>query len=165
VWTSAFRRRWVRWLIVALVLFLAFLGATVLLFIWPRTDGVARLPAGLRLMREHVARVLVLGTAPKSPLCHGAAPYEVVCFQPKPFSTRGEARFVAALAARRGWHRLELVTSRWHVTRARLLLRRCYHGRVRVVGAKPRDDLPQLTEDIVHEWGGLVYALTLARGC
>lgn len=153
---------------------------TAYLFLWPPSDQVVpadavvvfgarsrpeRLAAGLRLMRRHIAPVLVLGTAPRSRLCHGGAAFEVVCFIPKPFSTRGEARFVGRLAARRHWNSLDLVTSRWHTTRAGLLLRRCFNGKVHVLGAKPTDDLPQLAEDVAHEWGGVIYALTWARGC
>ncbi len=70
---------------------------------------------------------------------------------------------VAALAEKRGWRSLALVTSTYHVTRARLLLDRCFEGRVDVVDAKPSDRLP--VRSIVHEWGGLAYALSVARGC
>ena len=174
------RRRVVRWLLVALLLVLAWLAATAYLFVWPPTDSIGpadavvvlgsrsrpeRLPEGLRLMHEHIAPVLVLMTPPAGPLCHRKARFEIICLNPKPFSTRGEARGVARLAERHGWHSLAVVTSRWHVTRARVLLRRCYHGSLRLAGANPSDNAVEYGEDVAQEWAGLLYALTLARGC
>ena len=99
-------------------------------------------------------------------LCAGGlTTYEVLCLSPKPDNTRTEARAVGQLAKSRTWRRVIVVTSTYHVTRARLLFRRCVSGAVDVVGQRPpygrRDALAQVR----HEWLGFVYALTLARGC
>jgi uncharacterized SAM-binding protein YcdF (DUF218 family) len=60
---------------------------------------------------------------------------KVLCFEAVPFSTRGEARTVARLAHERGWRSIVVVTSRFHVTRAHMLFRRCYGGRLTFVAA------------------------------
>ncbi len=122
-------------------------------------------------MRQGFGRVLVISrardpdwTAPDR-LCAGDSRFQVVCFRAKVFTTRGEARAVATLASRYRWHSFLLVTSTYHVTRARLLYRRCLGGRVDVVGASPRASLTEWASRLMHEWGGLVYAWTVAHGC
>jgi len=154
---------------------------TARLFLWPRTDDVRRadavvvfgarsrqerLPAGLRLIDRGVAPVLVLSAAPQGFPCRSPRQkrLEVICFTPHPFSTRGEAQTVGRLAARRGWRSIVLVTSTWHVTRARMLLRRCFDGKVLAVAARPRDK-GDTVESIIREWGVLLQAIGWARGC
>ena len=44
-----------------------------------------------------------------------------------------DARAIARLARERGWSSIVVVTSRFHVTRARMLFRRCYRGALSVV--------------------------------
>ena len=61
---------------------------------------------------------------------HRYAGARVVCFTAVPFSTRGEAETVARLARARGWHSVVVVTSTFHITRAHMLFRRCFHGRL-----------------------------------
>jgi uncharacterized SAM-binding protein YcdF (DUF218 family) len=169
-------------LVIGVLLLAIGLALTARLFLWPRTDDARhvdavvvfgarsrpeRLPAGLRLIDRGLAPVLVLASAPlEHPLCRSPRRkrLEVICFTPDPFSTRGEARTVGRLAARRGWRSLVLVTSTWHVTRARMLLRRCFDGEVLAVAARPRDK-GDTVESIVREWGGLFEALIWARGC
>jgi uncharacterized SAM-binding protein YcdF (DUF218 family) len=171
----------------ALGLVVALAGATAWLFFAPPTDepsrsdavvvlgpgkGGERIEAGLRLLRDDIARVLVLsegrssGREEQRALCGRADQrFEVICFRADPFSTRGEARTVAALATARGWRSIVVVTSTYHVVRARMLFGRCYHGRLRVVDAHPSAGLLQTVRAIAHEWGGIVYGLTFGRGC
>lgn len=98
-----------------------------------------RLPVGLELVERGVAPVLVIsdGLDPRSPLanrlCRNRA--QVLCPKPDPYSTRGEARLVARLAAERGWDSIVVVSSRFHLFRARILFARCYGGRLAFVGA------------------------------
>jgi hypothetical protein len=49
---------------------------------------------------------------------------------PAPYSTRGEAEAFARLADRRGWRSVVVVSSRYHLLRARMLFERCYDGKV-----------------------------------
>src|SRR5438132_5812469 len=119
------------------VLVLAWLVATGVLFVWPSTDSPGRADAvvvlsggrdrrldpALRLMRQRVAPVLVISGAGYDEkwkkargLCaHGAQGFRVLCFDPTPYSTRGEARGIARLAREHGWRKVDVVTSRYHV--------------------------------------------------
>jgi uncharacterized SAM-binding protein YcdF (DUF218 family) len=80
-----------------------------------------------------------------------------------PYSTRGEARTVVRLAGARGWRSIVVVTSRFHVTRAHMLFRRCWHGPLSMVGA------PSTWWKLPIEWasetGKLLVQLTVQRGC
>ena len=175
--------RWAFRLALFTVLVLVFLGATVYLFVLPHMDRVTRadavvvlsggktdrLPKGLALVRARVAPTLVIsdGLAAGYPqanrLCRGGRPFHVVCFRPDPYSTRGEAEGVARLARKHGWRSLVVVTSRYHVFRARLLFRRCFHGPLAVVGSQP--SLEHFVLGAVQEWPKLVYEETILRSC
>lgn len=151
--------------------------------LWPHADEVVhadalvvlsgdhgeRLARAKELMARGVAPTLVLAGAPDSSevlrLCGGGQDFEVVCLRPEPDSTRAEARATAALAARRGWRTVVVVTSVPHVSRARLLFRRCFRGRTQVVGAALPYGGRLAVQARVHEVVGLLYAWTWARGC
>ncbi len=60
---------------------------------------------------------------------------QVTCFIPEPHTTRGEAIRIGELADERGWDRVTVVTSDFHVTRSRLLISGCVDIDVAVVGA------------------------------
>ena len=162
----------------------AWLVAAMFLFVWPdddeprREDAIVvlaggkslRLDKALELVGDGVSRTLVLsdGRDPGWPeanrLCNGARrELDVVCFRPDPYSTRGEAEDVAALARRHGWKRLAVVTSTTHVYRARLLFERCLDAQVDVVAAGHR--WPYVANAVVFESLKLLYAATLDRDC
>lgn len=161
----------------------ALVACSAVLFVWPSDDSPAhasavvvlagakkpRLDKGLELMRRGVAPVLVIsdGWDPTWPqanrLCAGHAPFRVYCFHANPYSTRGEAENVSRMAQSHGWRSLVVVTSAYHVRRAKLLFDRCFSGRVQAVGAPfPRSYAALLA---ASEWAKLVYALTVAREC
>jgi uncharacterized SAM-binding protein YcdF (DUF218 family) len=164
------------------LLLVAWLVATAVLFVWPdederRADAVvvlsgvrkARLAKGLELVRKGVAPTLVIsdgrasGWTQANRLCDGGAAFSVVCFRPRPYSTHGEATDVARLARARGWRSIVVVTSRYHVTRAKLLFRRCLDEPVAGVAAKT--SLGAMALNVPYEWGKLVWQLTLERDC
>ncbi|HEY8645118.1 MAG TPA: ElyC/SanA/YdcF family protein [Gaiellaceae bacterium] len=123
-----------------------------------------RLPVGERLVQQGYAPLLVVSrsTHPKAAerrACRSGA----LCFRAQPFSTRGEARAIARLAAAHHWRMIDVVTSQFHVFRARIVIRRCYHGGLRMVGA-PESRL-HLPIDIAKETAKLVYQEVVARGC
>jgi uncharacterized SAM-binding protein YcdF (DUF218 family) len=127
-----------------------------------------RLPEALQLMHDHVAPVLLLSNGvDDSPatrrLCRARVEFRVICRRPRPFSTRGEARMIARAARAAGWRRIAVVTSTYHVTRARMLVRRCYHGALEVIGARPW--APRFALGALAEWPKLALALTFRRGC
>jgi uncharacterized SAM-binding protein YcdF (DUF218 family) len=177
--------RWRRIVVVVVgVLLAAWIVATVRIVFLPveddpgKADAVVvlsgskheRLDRGLELVREGVAPTLVIsgGFDPRQPaanrLCReGGDGFTVACFTPDPDSTKGEARTVAALARKHGWQRVLLVTSRFHVTRARMLFDRCLDADVDAVGVDyPWTSVPGV---IVGEWVKLGLSSTIARGC
>lgn len=161
--------------------------ATWWLFVRPSTDAPDRADAavvlsgtwetrveeGLRLLQSGVVATLVFVGHVDSPAAErvcgsgGEADFrsDVICLLPEPDNTRTEVEAAAQLAERRGWRSLLLVTSTHHVSRARMLLRRCYSGRIDVVGT----DLPagiHLTPSLLaREWGALLRDLVVKMGC
>jgi len=176
-----------RILLVLVALLAAWLVACLVLFVWPPAESsppahadvvvvlsgnTRRLAPALALIRQGVAPVLALSTVQRTKhwplaerLCatHRYASARVVCFTAVPFSTRGEARTVTRLAAERGWGSVVVVTSTFHVTRAHMLFRRCYHGRLAVVGSS--STWWQLPDEWASETGKLLVQLTVRRGC
>ena len=129
-----------------------------------------RLAKGVELVRRGVAPVLVVsdGWSPTWPeanrLCAGRpAPVAVACFHPAPYSTRGEAEAFARLADRRGWRSVVVVSSRYHLLRARMLFERCYDGKVETAASNGTLLGRILAAPI--ETVKLGYALLLKRGC
>ena len=176
-----------RLLLVVAAIVAAWLVACLVLFVWPPAESRApahadavvvlsgnkrRLPPALALIRRGVAPVLALSTVHKTRhwpqaerLCatHRYANSRVVCFDAVPFSTQGEARTVARLARARGWRSVVVVTSTFHITRAEMLFRRCYRGKLAMIGSP--STWWQLPEEWAFETGKLVVQLTLRRGC
>jgi uncharacterized SAM-binding protein YcdF (DUF218 family) len=158
--------------------------AAAALFVWPpqhpavHTDAIVvlaggrgpRLARGLELVRRGVAPVLAVsdGWSPAWPeanrLCAGRPiGATVVCFHPQPYDTHGEAEAVARIAAQRGWSSVEVVSSRYHVVRARMLFQRCFHGTVYDSGSG-ETLLGRILASPV-ETVKLGYALLIRRGC
>ena len=127
-----------------------------------------RLPIALELVERGVAPVLVIsdGLDPRwtqaNRLCRFGDPARIVCLRPEPYSTRGEARLAGRLARERGWDSLVVVTSRFHLFRARALFERCFDGRLELVSA-PNPGL-RLPLAIGLEWVKLGIA-TARRPC
>ena len=169
-------------LAVVVLLVAAWIAVVARFVLWPvqdeprRADAVVvlagdhlRLGKALELMTRRVAPTLVIsdglarGWRQANRLCRGGARFRVLCFRPEPYSTRGEAHAVARMAAARGWRSVLVVTSTYHVTRARLLFDRCVGARVWVTGSTYRRSLIPL--EVFLEPAKLVYALVVARGC
>ena len=165
----------------------AWLVACAVLFVWPpaetgspaRADAVvvlsgdpARLPAAEGLIRRHVAPVLALSTIPWVPWAEKAgglcvrgryAGARVLCFAASPYSTQGEAETVTRLARANGWRSVVVVSSTYHLTRARMLFSRCFSGKLSFVGAPSAWYL--LPEDWFLETGKLLYQTTVETAC
>lgn len=129
-----------------------------------------RLDAGWKLWREGRAPTLVLSSVPSSVhaprttvLCRDP-PLGVVCLLPAPISTRGEAGVLGRLAREQGWASALVVTSTTHVTRARLLVGRCFPGEVTAVGAGNDGTLAFRASRLPREVAGLA-AAQVDRGC
>jgi uncharacterized SAM-binding protein YcdF (DUF218 family) len=148
------------------------------LFVWPRVEEASaadavvvldgdrprRLRAGLALMDRGLAPVLVVFRGEEqAPELYGpdVQPFEPLSLVPRPSTTRGEALAVAALARRRGWERLLVVTSTYHVTRARRIFRRSVPTELRFVAAGYTPSVLPL--HVLSEWLKLAAALALPR--
>jgi uncharacterized SAM-binding protein YcdF (DUF218 family) len=154
------------------------------LFVWPprqvpgHADAVVvlaggrgpRLGSGLALARGGVAPALVISdgwsaTWPEANrLCAGRPEsVHVLCFHPGPYSTRGEAEDFARLARAQGWTSAVVVSSRYHIARARMLFERCVAGKVYADGAD--QSLAGRVIATPSETAKLAYALLVRRGC
>lgn len=174
------RGRW-RVLVIAIVLVATFAATTGRLFVWPAQGSSApatasavvvlagpgdRLPVGLTLAREHRVKVLVVSQGWEG--YGGSCPpatrkTRVICFDPNPGTTRGEAEYVSRLAERYGWHSLVLIATQTQAVRASLLMRRCFKGPVSVVTAPMSPG--SLPYQIVYGWGALFKALVVVTAC
>ena len=154
-------------------------GVTARLFVWPtegmppRVDAIVmlagpgnRLPVALWLAREKRAPLLVVseGWQGYGGPCPPAVPgVKLVCFDPDPGDTRGEAEFAGRLAREDHWSSVVLVTTTSQDTRARILFGRCFGGTVYVMTAP--ESLSSWPYEIAYQWGALVKALVLYRSC
>ena len=173
------RPGWRRVFIAAMILIALFVLVTARLLVWPaqgmptRADAIVmlagpgnRLAVAIQLAREHRAPVLVVSQGWKGygGPCPPAPPgVKVICFDPSPGNTRGEAEFAGKLAKRYGWHSVVLVATPTQDTRARILMRRCYGGSIYVITASTASD--EWPYQIAYGWGSLVKAVALHRAC
>jgi hypothetical protein len=158
-----------------------FVAATARLLIWP-AQGMPRkvsaivlmagpgnlLSRAVKLAREHRAPFLVvsLGRPGSGNQCPARIPrVMIVCFNPVPASTQGEAELVGRLARRHHWRSVALVTIIPQDTRARLRVERCFPGRVYVVTAPPAPSQTSWPYQIAYQWAALVKALVFQRSC
>jgi uncharacterized SAM-binding protein YcdF (DUF218 family) len=149
------------------------------LFVWPaqgmpaRVDAIVvlggpgdRLGKGLELADQDRAPVLAISEGLEVPpsLCRPSsqAP-RVICFQPDPLTTQGEAQAAARLARQYGWRSIVLVTTPDQDTRARIRFERCFDGGLYVVTTP----LPasQWIYQIAYQWAATVKALVVQRSC
>jgi hypothetical protein len=163
------------------VLVIAFIAATARLLIWPDRGMPARVSAivmlngpgdrmdtALRLAWQYRASFLVISRGSPG-FGHGSncAPsiprVTVICFDPSPATTKGEAEFAGRLARKYHWHSMVLVTTTPQDTRARIRVKRCFGGPVYVMTAPMT--LASWPYQIAYEWGALVKALIIQRGC
>ena len=121
-----------------------------------------RIATGVRLFDDHIAPNLLIslfGGVPKG-LC---ARSRVECFHAHPFSTQGEAETTARLAREHGWTSIVIVSSRYHLRRARMLFRRCTNAKLQVVAA--HSSVLKFFENVPLEAGKWAYQLTIDRKC
>ena len=160
------------WAVAAAIVFALYHGGDPI-----RADAVVvlqgsktRLPVGMKLVEEGYAPLLVISRGDRKQLearlCSGRQRIPrvtVLCFEANPSSTRGEAEFVGRLARQRGLKTVDVVTSQFHVFRAGIVIRRCFHGALRMVGS-PQETW-KLPWQALNETAKLAYQLTVARGC
>ena len=172
-------RRWRMVLATALCLLLAFALATGELLVWPaqgmpgQVSAIVmlagpgdRMPVALELAAAHRAPVLVVSQGyegyggPCPPRPSGVT---LICFDPSPPTTRGEAEYIGRLARQQHWTSVVVVASRPQGTRARMLVERCFAGAVYLQTAP----LPKRgwAYELAYGWGALLKALVVYRTC
>ncbi len=169
-----FRRRVVLSVTLPLALFVA---GTLRILVFPMVDppGQAdaifmlggpgdRLSRAVALAGEGYAPVLVVSTPGGRGCPIGQVPRtKLICFQPEPVTTQGEAREVGRLARQHGWKKVIFVVERSQDTRARLRIGRCYDGESLVTVVNPPwHEWPYL---IAYQWGAMAKALVWQRDC
>jgi uncharacterized SAM-binding protein YcdF (DUF218 family) len=171
--------------VIAAAVVVIFLAATARLFVFPaqgmpqRVDAIvmldgpangARLATALRLARQHRAPTLLvsIGRLASQPQPGGGCPpavpgVKLICFNPTPATTQGEAEFIGRFARQHRWTSVALVTVATQDTRARLRLNRCFGGPIYVVTVP----LPaaQWPYQLAYEWGATIKALVVQRNC
>jgi uncharacterized SAM-binding protein YcdF (DUF218 family) len=85
------------------------------------------------------------------------------CFNPSPATTRGEAREIKALAEANGWHRVIVMTSAYHISRARMIVQRCYSGDLEMVEARGHISPRQWAYQYLYQTAGYTKAFLLPR--
>ncbi|HEV7623375.1 MAG TPA: ElyC/SanA/YdcF family protein [Amnibacterium sp.] len=94
----------------------------------------ARLGVAERLRRTGVATDVLVSTPGSDPtngvpaLAACNATPHLLCAAPRPTTTRGEARLLAREAAAHHWTSAVVITMPAHISRARLLMGRCFSG-------------------------------------
>src|SRR5262249_34818871 len=151
------------------------------LFIWPAQGMPARVSAivmmdgpgkllshALRLAHRHRPRFLVisLGTPDSGYSCpRPIAGIKLICFNPRPASTAGEAEYAGGLARKYHWRSVALVTVTPQATRARLRVRWCFGGRVYVVTTPLDPSQTSWPYQLAYQWAALLKALILPLSC
>ena len=120
-----------------------------------------------QLVREGRASVVVRSTtaerAAAGRCLTGLTDITVICIHPEPYTTRGEARAITALAAEHGWRSMILVTSRDQAWRAGVRVGRCFDGQIYHAIAELPDNM--WPRQLVYQWGATVKAYTTERSC
>lgn len=166
--------------VMALGLTVIFVVATAQVLVWSPTDitptnvsaivmlagpGV-RLPVALQLVGEHRAPMLVVSQGYDgygSPCPPRPAGVQLICFEPVPPTTRGEAEHIGQLAKQYHWTSLILVTSRPQALRAGIIVGRCFPGTIySSTGPLPRRRWPY---EIAYGWAALAKAVFVNRTC
>lgn len=133
-------------------------------------DG--RYDYGVTLMKEQYAPMLVISHATET---EGASHWPCIdppvagttvhCFFPDPDSTQGEARTIRDYAQQYGWKKIIVVTSSYHVSRARMIIERCFGGQVMMTSPPASHSLGRMAYQYVYQTAGYAKAWTVATGC
>jgi hypothetical protein len=143
---AAQRRRLRRWGSIALAGLVVWIVAGLPFFVFPAVDPVPthadvvlvlgpplqqRVDVAERLLAEHRVDVALISVpGPTAAWNVGAlcARSDVICFDPNPRTTRGEARELRTMAAKHGWTSAVVTTMPAHIARARSIVRGCFSG-------------------------------------
>jgi hypothetical protein len=112
-----------------------------------------------RLMQQGYAPMLAVsvpvGKNGRYAICAAQHTYRVICFNPDPFTTQGEARALRDLSDRYEWKSADVLAAQYHVTRARVIVRRCFTGDLHMMADRsglPLISLTNATYSWVHQY-------------
>lgn len=187
-WSARPRRR-VRWrrrlAVTAILLLVVWLVGGYFVVVRPATDRPAPVDAILVLgpptVDHRAADALAMAAAGQAhtvvisvptdsgwqirKACQVPVPqYTVICFKPNPSTTRGEAEELRRLVDAHGWRSVMVITSTYHISRARLIVGRCTDDRVLMVAASGRPSLGNFAFQYLYQTGGFAKAF-LHRAC
>lgn len=127
-------------------------GVSLFLYVAPATDGprhadvllvlappIERITFAEQLMERGYAGTLAISVPLQehdgriSAMCNEKRAYRIVCFHPDPVTTQGEARALQRLSMMYGWKSANVITTQSHITRARIIIERCFKGDLNMV--------------------------------
>lgn len=168
-----------RTVVALVILLIAFCAVTARLFVFPatgmpaRVDAIVvpggngdRIGAAVNLAKQDRARYLVISEGLYIPpgLCGsrvGSA--QVICFNPNPGTTQGEAEETPRLATQYGFQSIVVVTTPDQTWRTELRFRRCFSGKIYAVTTPlPMHMWPLM---IAYQWAASIKAEVVNRGC
>ena len=173
-----------RALAVLVILVLGWLAVGVLVIVRPRSDRPTtadavvvlgpslqpRIDQAVTIARTFSVRELLIsvgdtaGQATSGLCVDPPAGIRVRCFRPSPYTTRGEAREVGSVARAADWHTVIVLAPRAQLSRARLLVRRCYAAGLEMVVARQRYGLLGWAYQFGYQSAAFVKAF-LEPGC
>jgi uncharacterized SAM-binding protein YcdF (DUF218 family) len=92
-------------------------------------------------------------------------PVTVTCFAPVPSTTQGEARELHRLAERYGWKRVVVLAPAFHISRARLIIGRCFDGELVMVAPPEHYPWHYWLYEFAYQTGGFIKAIGFERDC
>ncbi|MDJ0336187.1 YdcF family protein [Salinibacterium sp. G-O1] len=106
----------------------------------------SRIEFALTLIERGISDSLMVSTPDPDDyaVCREPQTFTVYCKRPSPFTTQGEARDLRDLSAEQGWTSATVITMVPHVTRARIVIERCFTGTLLMV--------PDTTPMSINKW-------------
>ncbi|WP_189337470.1 YdcF family protein [Arthrobacter sp. AFG7.2] len=104
--------------------------------------GTGRLELAEELMSDGLGTLLVVSMPDGvhrhnfSEVCRANRSYRIICFDPDPVTTQGEARAIQRLSEEFNWGSITVVTNEFHVARAELIIQRCYSYELNMVAVR-----------------------------
>lgn len=178
------RQAFVTWLALACCVLVLWTASGLFLYVHPQVDQPTRSQAVVilapvtkvrlayaeALMSDGYADTLAISVSEPgsdisaAELCQPNRPYRIICFTPEPETTRGEARAIQRLSTEQNWGTINVVTNVSHVSRARIIINRCYTHRLHMLAAQEEATLIWWGYRFVYESAAFVKASSEA-GC
>lgn len=135
----------------------------------PDVDG--RAAYGLELAAQGYAKTVAISVVdPRQSSVYrqctdGVPGLTVLCFPPDPATTQGEARQLRAYAKQYGWRSVIVVTSSYHISRARWILDRCFSGNLIMRDAPAHHGPVELVGETFYQGFAYVKNGLFTTGC